>query len=363
MRKINIENSDIFQGYHRSGWSYVLSHLKDLDNKNGIIFDNKNGIIFDSYLDRTFGWDNDILSYVNKIPYTSPWMGVLHHTSNQTNEYNLSSCINNPNFIESLPQCKALIVLSKNNKEYLEFALGKSLELLKNNNPEFNVPIIHLTHPTELEDIEMFNCEQFLESPIKQIVQIGAWLRNPYAIYDLKVDENWLKLALKGKSMDNYFVDDAMWDKIVQCISSCFGNQNCVSGNLIEKKHINKHALGLLESISEERESVYVLSNIDNFAYDKLLKTSVVFLNLVDAAAVNTIIECIARNTPVVVNRLPATEEYLGVNYPLFYDDIDEVKKLLTNKRILKAHKYLKNIDKTRFSITYFLRKVNQIIQ
>lgn len=365
LRKIKIENADIFQGYHRSGWSYVLSHLKDY-NSSQMDEHYNNGIIFDSYLDRTFGWDNDILSFVNKIPYLSPWIGVLHHTNNQSNDYDLSSCINNPNFIDSLPYCKGLIVLSKINKEFLE--------------SELNIPVIHLTHPTELEDIELFDYKRFLESPIKQIVQIGAWLRNPYAIYDLKLDKFcgtqnhdkfcgkqnhniWLKLALKGKSMENYFIDDNTWNKIIECILSCSGNYECVSGNLIERKHINKHALGLLESITKERESVYVLSNISNFAYDKLLKTSVVFLNLIDAAAVNTIIECIARNTPVVVNRLPATEEYLGRDYPLFYNDIDEVKNLLTNKRILKAHKYLKNMDKTQFSIGYFLRMVNQIIQ
>lgn len=54
--------------------------------------------------------------------------------------------------------------------------------------------------------------------------------------------------------------------------------------------------------------------------YEELLSSSVVLLKLKGAGGCTTVIECIARNIPIVVNRLPALEEYLGKNYPLFYD-------------------------------------------
>jgi hypothetical protein len=73
----------------------------------------------------------------------------------------------------------------------------------------------------------------------------------------------------------------------------------------------------------------------------------VVFIELIAAVANNTIVECIARNTPVVVNRLAGPVDYLGGDYPLFFNDLCEVEGLLTEERILAAHKHLKNVDKS----------------
>ena len=40
------------------------------------------------------------------------------------------------------------------------------------------------------------------------IVQIGGWMRNPYAIYELQINKKMLNISkgyLKGKNMENYF--------------------------------------------------------------------------------------------------------------------------------------------------------------
>ena len=104
-----------------------------------------------------------------------------------------------------------------------------------------------------------------------------------------------------------------------------------------------------------------MLEHLDNTAYDALLSNNVVFLNLVGASAVNTIIECIARHTPVVVNRLPATVEALGVDYPLFYRNISDVSALLTMANIKAAYKYLKGLDKNRLHIQTFLNELRVV--
>jgi len=217
-----------------------------------------------------------------------------------------------------------------------------------------NVPVLKLIHPTELNGFEKFDYQSFALSPVKKITQVGAWLRDSYAIYNLNVPSNYIKIALKGKGMENYFIDDDSWKNIEKCISSSFGDE-CISGSIVKGKYINKYVKGLLESLGEDRRSVFLISDLDNKNYDNILKTSVVFLKLVDAAAVNTIIECIVRNTPIIVNRLPATEQYLGKNYPLFYDRIEDVIFLLTDKNIKKAYDYLRRMDKTKFSIEHFL--------
>ena len=74
-------------------------------------------------------------------------------------------------------------------------------------------------------------------------------------------------------------------------------------------------------------ESIGTLSDAD---YDTLLSQSVVFLKLIDASAVNTVLECVARGTPLIVNRLPALEELLGGTYLGFYDTLEEAAQLLT---------------------------------
>jgi hypothetical protein len=100
---------------------------------------------------------------------------------------------------------------------------------------------------------------------------------------------------------------------------------------------------------------VKVITYLENEAYDELFSNNIVFIHLIDASAVNTILECIVRNTPIFVNRLPATEEALGVNYPLFYSDISAVGSMLTSDTLLKGYTYLKKMNKDKFKIDYFI--------
>ena len=47
-------------------------------------------------------------------------------------------------------------------------------------------------------------------------------------------------------------------------------------------------------------------TRVSAYRYDCLLSENVVTIELFDASANNVIVECIARNTPIVVNRHPA---------------------------------------------------------
>jgi hypothetical protein len=82
-------------------------------------------------------------------------------------------------------------------------------------------------------------------------------------------------------------------------------------------------------------------------------------MNLVDASASNAIIECIVRNTPLLINRLPAVVEYLGNGYPLYYDDMYQAATLAMDRnRINDAYLYLTRMDKTRFSSASFINQL-----
>jgi hypothetical protein len=107
-----------------------------------------------------------------------------------------------------------------------------------------------------------------------------------------------------------------------------------------------------------------VIEYLENGDYDKLLTENVVFINLVDASAVNTVVECMVRNTPFVVNRHPAVVELLGEDYPLYFDfdgsDYSSfslaIRHLLKNTvYVKKAHNYLKKLDKNKISMHFFV--------
>ncbi len=343
-RKFNMTyvNNRAFAGYHRAGWSYVVDNMFKLHNPTGIIFD--------SYLDKTFGWDYEFFRTNQTIPYKSDWVGVLHHTANTTySDNNLVTLFEKQGFIDSLKFCKGLIVLSHNNYQYVNNRLMGH-----------NIPILHIKHPTDF-DVISFNYDMFEMNPAKKIIQIGAWLRNTYAIYELPPINGYTKTALKGKDMDNYYIPNI--NQVISRIKEVGSSQRRNSISLSDNSYTNKYVAGLSQLIVDNHESVMLLSDIDNDQYDELLKCNIVFINLVDAAAVNTILECIARNTPILVNRLPATEEYLGCDYPLFYNDISEVPSLLTNINVRSAYNYLSQLDKSDLMIDHFISKILEYIK
>jgi hypothetical protein len=342
------------KGYHRSGWNFILQNLQKLHTPQ------PSAPIFDSYLDKTFGWDHDFLSHIGFLPYRKDWSGVFHHTPNEEySEHNLINVFNKPNFIESLGFCKMLIVFST----YLKNWIRSQLEYLE----IYNVPVIMIRHPTQRVDKCLrFKYSKYKANKDKKIIHIGAWLRNTYSIYELDAPDRFKKCALKGKAMENYFVEPHIIDEMEKCMivhSSnsqeliTSGGTNCVVET--PKKSINKYIAGLIKSIRNEYDNVEIIEMLSNESYDKILTKNIVFIDLVDASAVNTLIECIVRNTPILINRLPATEEYLGCDYPLFYKDLEHAKELIEDDCLIyKAYKYLKRLDKREYDIMNFISKL-----
>lgn len=105
----------------------------------------------------------------------------------------------------------------------------------------------------------------------------------------------------------------------------------------------------------EAYPQVQIINWVDNDNYDRLLQKSVVFVHLEDSAANNVIVECLARHTPLVINRLPAVEEYLGKDYPLFFTTLAEAEAILKDRdRLMAGHYHLRDRDKFQFSAQYF---------
>jgi hypothetical protein len=105
--------------------------------------------------------------------------------------------------------------------------------------------------------------------------------------------------------------------------------------------------------------NVLTIGRLSDKEYDSLLSRSLVFVPLFDVAACNTIIECIVRATPVLTNRLPASEEYLGRGYPMFYETLEEAGQMADDiETIGRAHEYLKVMNKEQFTMKYFINSL-----
>ena len=343
----NVFSSDI----HRAGWHYVSRHVMEK-------FNNNNGeIIVDLYVDKTFLWNSTINEKLGKIPYTKPWVGFIHHTPDPDySENSLNHILESELFKKSLKNCKGLIVLSNYLRDYLSDYIQDYLV------DYVNVPIHALIHPTE--DVrQKFSFKKFSENKNKKVIQIGGWLRDVYSIYSLQVNYKLLnikKCILPGKDFGNYVKPKGF--NVKQLLNNQKGNgltnnicQVATTKNICQASN-NKFIAGLIKFFNETYHTVTVLPLLSNNDFDDLLSRNIVFLNLINASASNTVMECIIRNTPIIINRIEAIEEILGCDYPLFYDNLAEAGSMVTNIELIKkGHMFLKKMDKTCLSIDTFM--------
>jgi hypothetical protein len=343
-----------FKGCHRSGWQFVLDHLLSSFHSSDA------PIILDNYLDRTFHWAHDVYKYTGIIPFPREWCGFIHHTFHQEfSPFNVIELFSKDTFLASLPNCKGLFTLSKD--------LARKLKklLLEKGFPA--VPVHSFVHPTESGKLD-FSLTRFVNNKQRKVIMVGAWLRDNFAIYRMMPHEclkdphriSLKKGILRGRNMSNYF-------RPTDFSVSFDGGPDEDEGKFrydFSTKGVpaftdNKFVLGLARAIDEAWNSVEEINTLTNDEYDMLLSENLVFLKLVDASAVNTIIECIVRNTPVLVNRHPAVEEMLGTAYPFYYDGLTEAGSKVNHLPTIAATvAYLDVLDKERFTMRRFLDEI-----
>lgn len=281
--KLKITNSTTFK-YHNGGW---ISSLKELKNIN-----NENGISFDCFLESNFCWEGS-----KSLLHKEDWVGILHNPIDAPKWYmekvkNIN-IFDSTKFIESLSNCKGLYTLSNYEKEKVE---NKLSEL------KLNIKVNNIKHTTpSVENKWSFNKYEVN----KNILHIGWWLRDIGSFYNIKTSKNKIRIKIN--------------QKVEEQINQIFKIKN---------------------------NDVTELEYLDNKDYEDLISSSIVYIKLVDAVANNTILECIERCTPILVNRNPSIEEYLGVDYPLYFNDDSDINSLTSDENIIKAHNYLSNIKK-----------------
>jgi len=351
-RYLNLDyfmNSDL-RGVHRSGWQFVMDSLRTRQSMD------PNAIVVDGFVDKTFGWNREFYVRLNMVPIKRPWLGFVHHTFDTSfSKNNITSWINDPDFLASLPQCVGLVVLS----QHLQQQLITRLMAM----PNVHVPPVYFVkHPTE-DPVMKFSYAKFKANRDHSVLQIGGWLRDTYAIYRLPC--KMPRKILNGKHMERYYLSTTQVKRLEEELiheSDDVNGHECTSTDVVASDSHNKFVEGIVHDIDTLYKSVKFVEYQSNTAYDELLSCNVVFIRLIDASAVNTIIECIMRNTPIAINPLPAVVEYLGPNYPMYYSSLEEAARKIDSKKVIKATtQYLAVMNKEELSIDHFLRMVDCI--
>lgn len=376
---LNFVDQNDYSGVHRYGWQYVYEHIKYLNN-------NKADTLLDLYIDRTFHWNLDINKAIGLVPYKKSWIGVVHHTFDTTfSNYNCIELFEKPEFLESLNCCQGIIVLS----EYLRLQFNMMFR-----NLNLDIPVYHIPHPTELNVLK-FDLEKFYKNKDKKLLHIGGWLRDIYSFYYISLPEitrhgtktyNINKYAIIGKHMSNYhpfpdtikilqksFLEKENAQNNCLCVlpNACSQPNACIPPNACACDSIrNNWNKTFIDDIKYKIDTMKYLYDVSNNNYDELLTENIVFINLIDASAVNTVLECMARNTPIIINKHPAIVELLGESYPLYYPNNCDYNTLNTivndmlkdTRQIKNANTYLKHLHKKNISITYFTQKLQQIV-
>lgn len=351
---------DSYDNSHNSGWMKILKRLYRNHSASATL-------IFDDYLDRTFVWGNAFYSHEKIIPYKQTWCGFIHHTANtEFSKHNIVTMFENPHFVNSLPFCKGLFTFSTD--------LGKKVKQMLKELGFDTIQVHRFFHPSE-DKITFFEMDTYEANEERKIVKIGSWLRDAFAIYELnpcgKSIGNRKMLSVTKCQLGTNGSDNYHKPKELQLLmkSEHSPNEWDVSEYYFEGNPILRHQNQFIkDSITHMKrlyESVENIPHINDVQYDKLLSNNIVFVWLhPPVSAVNTVIECIMRNTPLLINRSTAVEEYLGKDYPFFCDSIAEANIKATDYDSIKqTHEYLKRMNKTRFTIDFFMNQFTNVIK
>ncbi|BAQ64657.1 M48 family metallopeptidase [Geminocystis sp. NIES-3709] len=342
--KINLARQGQFH-CHRSGWDFATKSLIPLHNSNGILFD--------GFLEKNFIWEchdqkvrsSKMLAKMKQdgvfhelstskekgiIPYQQPWVGFLHNPPNIPHWLHSKDSpqvlFTTTTWQDSLNSCIGLFTLSEYLAKWLRKYTGKSVS--------------SLIFPTEIPQVQ-FDFGKFIANDQKKIIQVGWWLRQLSAIYQLPIAKN----------------NHLNYEKIILVPKFSIYSENIIDNLITEELK--------QESIIKKDiywQNTHKLSHVSNERYDQILSENIVFMHLYDASANNAVIECIARATPLLVNPLPAVVEYLGEDYPMYFNNLAEAgEKAMNTSLIWDTHNYLKNCPtRAKLSGDYFLKSFEE---
>ena len=309
---IFIHGLDSYYGDHRVSNNSILQSLRDLHS-------NQADLKFIWFVEGYFIWGEASGERRSKTfqAIQQPWFGVMHippltpkWAGNQFAELFFLK-----EWKDSLYHCRGLISLSAYMAEDLKLVYPQ-------------LPVFTIKHPITPFS-EKFELETFIADP--KVVLVGYWLRRHLRFYQ------WRAPIPKIHLLKKYTPDHMAWEM---------------------------KAFGPLKP--EEEESVTKYGFLPAFDYDRLLRSSLVYLSLYETSGNNTVIECISMGTPFIADRHAAIEEYVGVDYPLLLEpgELERMGREELIGRASEAHQYLMSHPSLSEDLSYerFRDNIRRII-
>lgn len=297
---------------HQHGWNEVLRLMRThLHQNTGA------PAFLDDFLDISFG-DN---IGDQGIPYKHWWVGMIHHPARIPAGdpilamKSADTWMRTTEFKASLPRCRGLITFSQSNAREIRSILAEI---------GFVIPVFTLAHPTE-HNVPQFDFAAFEKT--RHVNCVGFWLRRLQTFAHLNT-------GLKKR--------------------------------YILMSHRAEERLAHLEKCNQGLKKDYaVVPYLDYAAYNEALASGVGFADYIACNASNTVLEHLARATPLVVNPHPAIVDYLGCDYPLYYGCLAEAENILRDTKTLRqGHEYLKlraQSPATRYD--WFISALRDVLQ
>ena len=321
-------------GLHYCGWKYVINHFLKIYGENINNYTTK--FFFDEWIEKLLIWGDKkesnmlidriktnnfkMITFVHNPPFVKWYNPTYANHIHESIIYHDKQ--SNANLFQQIEQHKLtknihyLYTLSLNHKEYLY-----------NTYPEMQSKLVSVLHPIEITGKEKtFDLTLFSQN--KQIYHIGWWLRNFNSFVKFKLPDEFNKTIL----VKNGFEEE--W-------------------NIMSKRI--------------DTTGITIIKELNHHDYAEIFTNSCMYLDLEDATANNVILECIKFNTPVIVRKIPAVVEYLGVNYPLYFENDKDLNMLISADYlynvIKEANVYLQNMNKSHILCETFNNKIKYDIQ
>jgi hypothetical protein len=288
---------------HRTGWPHIVEHIRSTVPHADRI---------DDFVEAAFGWDRK-----GGLWYDKPWIGIAH---NPRGDHILSHAVRRHPWLFmrtsgwhlSRPKLRRLVVLSNHHARQLGVQ-------------RFRVEV--LTHPTTFGH-PTWDIGAWEES--RRVVQLGEWLRNTQLLQEI-APKGFNNVVLRKETRTTHIAEEF---------------REKLSGRSAPRPH-----------------NVYLSPVLDDDYYDRILASSVMVTEVYDASANNSVLESIARAVPHLINRHPAVMEYMGPDYPGYWERREQIEPMLNDvNRLDECHLYLLERSlKAKFRIENFIRDLKDL--
>ena len=314
---------------HRSGWKAAMEHLQ----RRGLIGadGSASSITLIDSVEHWFTWSQPPAA----AKLHRPWIGVAHLIPSPSHKADLATVLDGGSFKQSLHRCVGMITLS----QFAAEAMRKYVLPLK-------IPVHAIAHPTELTGFPKQSkggIRALCWGGDVKVALLGRQDRYTSTICCLKT--NLEKVWVAGKPNPGLPCAPELKERAI-----------------IEQLRQRGHAPELINSFQPPSVAPFM----SNEAYDTFVLSHVIIVDLRSASANNGVLEMLVRGAPFFVNRLPAVVEYLGEDYPLFFETPTDIEAVISSPEIMhetfiRAREHMLRIDLRKYTHEKFASDVLKI--